>query len=175
MVAVFIATVSFGQISGIKTIPGDYATIATAIAAINTSGVGAGGVTFNVASGHTETLSSTTAGNITTLTSSAANPVVFQKSGGGANPKITAFAFTAATAYDGIIKFAGCDYVTGMQCKILRYPANQKRNAESHRASIIVLAKLTIHINLYIQLNRLAHFVRKSNARANRAESIYSL
>ncbi|HNA96726.1 MAG TPA: hypothetical protein PK421_05790, partial [Chitinophagaceae bacterium] len=32
----------FAQLTGIKTIPGDYATIATAITALNSSGVGAG-------------------------------------------------------------------------------------------------------------------------------------
>jgi hypothetical protein len=36
------------QISGTKSIPGDYATIADAVTALNSSGVGSGGVTFNV-------------------------------------------------------------------------------------------------------------------------------
>src|SRR5437867_2818443 len=68
------------QISGIKTIPGDYNTIALAVAALNSSGVGSGGVTFNVAAGYTETI---TARINLTATGTAANPIVFQKSGAG--------------------------------------------------------------------------------------------
>lgn len=78
------------QLTGIKSIPGDYPTIEAAISALNTQGVGTGGVIFNVAAGHTETLSTPTGGTITTLTSSASNPITFQKSGTGNNPKITA-------------------------------------------------------------------------------------
>ncbi len=38
---------TFSQpLTGTKTIPGDYATIKTAVNALNTYGVGAGGVTF---------------------------------------------------------------------------------------------------------------------------------
>ena len=43
------------QLTGTKTIPGDYATIAAAVTDLNAQGVGAGGVVFNVAAGHTET------------------------------------------------------------------------------------------------------------------------
>ncbi|HRZ48990.1 MAG TPA: hypothetical protein P5338_06305 [Bacteroidales bacterium] len=101
------------QLTGPKTVGtgGDYATVELAIADLNLMGVGPGGVTFNVAAGHTETLSSATAGTIT-ATGTAANPIVFQKSGAGANPVITAFAWTAATAYDGMIIIAGGDYIT---------------------------------------------------------------
>ncbi len=47
-------SISNAQLMGSKTIPGDYPTIADAIAALNGQGVGTGGVTFNVISGHTE-------------------------------------------------------------------------------------------------------------------------
>ena len=82
----------FSQLTGTKTIGSgkDYATLEAAIVALNASGVGAGGVTFNVTAGHTETFTAPTKGTITTVTSSAANPIVFQKSGAGANPLITA-------------------------------------------------------------------------------------
>ena len=50
---------SFAQLSGPKNIPGDYATIEAAISALNSQGVASGGVTFNVAAGHTETFSDT--------------------------------------------------------------------------------------------------------------------
>jgi hypothetical protein len=53
LIVVFCITsfVGFSQLTGVKTIPGDYATIALAIADLNLNGVGAGGVTFNVATG----------------------------------------------------------------------------------------------------------------------------
>ncbi len=91
-IALIVSATSFAQLTGVKTVGtgGDYPTLAAAIAALNTSGVGTGGVTFNVAAGHTETFASPTAGHITTLTGSASNPIVFQKSGTGNNPLITA-------------------------------------------------------------------------------------
>lgn len=98
------------QLTGVKTIPGDYTTVAAAIADLNTNGVGSGGVTFNVAAGHTETFTLPSDGNITTTTSSASNPVTFIKSGTGASPMITAAPGIGTT--DAIITFAGCDYVT---------------------------------------------------------------
>jgi trimeric autotransporter adhesin len=102
--------VSGQQLSGIKNIPGDYATIQLAIADLNLKGVGTGGVIFNVAAGHTESFSSPTAGTIT-ATGTASDTIVFRKSGTGANPLITAGVGTSATT-DGIIKFAGSDYIT---------------------------------------------------------------
>lgn len=105
-------------LTGTKTIPGSYATIQIAIADLNTSGVGAGGVVFNVAAGYTETiaapLSVTATGTGTGAT--PANPITFQRSGSGANPVITAYAGgtgTPATAIqDGIWNLVGSDYVT---------------------------------------------------------------
>ena len=47
IVFIFLAGFSFAQLTGTKTVPGDYATVAAAITALNTSGVGAGGVIFN--------------------------------------------------------------------------------------------------------------------------------
>ncbi|MEI6899465.1 MAG: hypothetical protein WCL00_06280 [Bacteroidota bacterium] len=111
MMAICFSGWSFGQISGTFTIPGaPYATIAAAISAINTSGVGAGGATFNVTAGYTETFASPTAGTITTNTGTLANQIKFQKSGAGANPKITAA--VGIGTMDAIITFAGVQYVT---------------------------------------------------------------
>ncbi|MFZ4520578.1 MAG: hypothetical protein ACOYNC_02665 [Bacteroidales bacterium] len=56
IIALSITGATFGQLTGAKSIPGDYATIALAIADLNAQGVGAGGVYFNVAAGHTETI-----------------------------------------------------------------------------------------------------------------------
>ena len=113
VLALFMATVTFGQLTGTKYIPGsggpnDYATIALAVADLNAVGVGAGGVTFEVAAGHTETGFNIL---LTTTTASAANPIVFIKTGAGANPLITAGVGTSTTV-DAIIKIRGTDYVT---------------------------------------------------------------
>ncbi|MCE1165014.1 MAG: hypothetical protein LWX07_06405, partial [Bacteroidetes bacterium] len=99
-------TNSYAQLSGVKTIPGDYATISAAITALNSSGVGSGGVTFNIAAGYTETASNL----IITATGTSDSPVIFQKSGSGSNPLITAGVGTGTM--DGIILLSGSDYIT---------------------------------------------------------------
>jgi hypothetical protein len=103
---------SYAQLSGTKTIPGDYATISAAVADLNLQGVGSGGVTFNIFAGYTETL--TSAIKLTT-TGTQLNPVIFQKNGTGANPLITAYTGTStpgSAAPDGIWILQGSDYVT---------------------------------------------------------------
>ncbi|MDP3830736.1 MAG: hypothetical protein Q8Q47_05675, partial [Ignavibacteriaceae bacterium] len=105
------------QLSGTISIPGGYPTIAAAIADINLMGVGPGGVTFNVAAGHSETFSSPLAGSIT-ASGTDLNPIIFQKSGVGVNPLITSglgtnASSTTITAFgDGIIIIEGGDYIT---------------------------------------------------------------
>ncbi|MBL7830124.1 MAG: hypothetical protein JNK41_03790, partial [Saprospiraceae bacterium] len=67
---------------------------------------------FNVAAGHTETL---TARINLSATGTAANPITFQKSGVGANPKITAFVGSntpTSNERDGMFSLTGSDYVT---------------------------------------------------------------
>lgn len=93
--------------SGTKSIPADYATIAAAVTALNGGIVGSGGITFNVSPGHTET----NANIILNATGTASNPIVFQKSGEGTNPLVTAGVGTSSSA-DGVIKIAGGDYIT---------------------------------------------------------------
>jgi len=103
------------QLTGTKTIPGNYATLTAAIADLNTQGVGTGGVTFNVASGYTESI---TAPLLITATGTAANPIVFQKSGTGANPVITRTDAGTVTSTilgaqaDAIIIIEGSDFLT---------------------------------------------------------------
>ena len=118
---------SFGQLTGIKSIPGDYATVTSAVTALNAAGVGAGGVTFNVAANYTETISATIS---LTATGTVANPILFQKDPAttGANPLITAYTTgvgTPATAIqDGIWRLVGSDYVTIDGIDVKDNPAN---------------------------------------------------
>ena len=99
-------------LTGIKTIDpagsgaNNYFTFTAAINALNINGVGTGGVTFNVASGNTFTEDPPAI----TATGTAANPIVFQKSGGSSNPVISATG-GAGTSDAGII-ITGGDYIT---------------------------------------------------------------
>ena len=72
----------FGQLTGVKTIGIDYATIAAAVTDLNVQGVGVGGVTFNIPAAYTET--APTGGIVITATGTLTDPIVFQKSGTGA-------------------------------------------------------------------------------------------
>ena len=55
LLSVFCCFAGNAQVTGVKNIPGDYATLAAAVTALNTSGVGAGGATINITAGHAET------------------------------------------------------------------------------------------------------------------------
>jgi hypothetical protein len=112
---------SFAQISGTKTIDNttptggnNYQTFTDAITALNT-GVGAGGVTFNVTAG--QTFNENPANLIINATGTLADQVIFQKSGVGANPKIipsvagTLTTTTFGNNADGILIINGGDYI----------------------------------------------------------------
>jgi len=115
VIVIIMGLMTQAQISGTFTIPGGtYPTIGSAIAAINAQGVGTGGVTFNVTAGYSETFATSLDGVITTTTSSATSPIIFQKSGTGANPTVIAGpgVSTNLTPPDAIFAFGGTDYVT---------------------------------------------------------------
>jgi trimeric autotransporter adhesin len=111
-----IISTGFAQLTGIKIIPGSYPSLSAAVTDLNTQGVGTGGVTFNLAAGYTEVAPA--GGILLTATGTAANPILFQKSGSGSNPKITSTdAGSVATAVfggqgDAILTIQGSDYVT---------------------------------------------------------------
>ena len=115
-------------LTGIKTIKssgGDYSSFASAIDDLNSNGVGTGGVTFNVDAGFTEIISSALS---ITATGTSANPIVFQKSGIGANPLITAYTTGTGTpgtaVQDGIWNLVGSDYITIDGIDLTDNPAN---------------------------------------------------
>jgi hypothetical protein len=76
LLMLFFSQKAFSQLSGTFTIPGSYSSIANAVSALNTNGVGAGGATFNVAAGYTETITGTI---VLSATGTASNPIIFQK------------------------------------------------------------------------------------------------
>jgi len=106
----FIQGRSNAQLTGTKSIPGDYATITAAITDLNTVGVGAGGVVFNVAAGYTETGVNVVL-TCPTNPPTVSRPITFQRSGAGANPLLTA-GVGVSTTTDGIFKLNGVSYVT---------------------------------------------------------------
>src|SRR5262245_20501326 len=117
------------QLSGPKNIPGDYATLAAAIADLNTQGVGAGGVTFNVAVNETAPLGGYViggAGSLVLTTSSAANPIVFN---GGGNTITAPTPQTSGNLNDGIFKLIGADWVTIQNFTMLENAANTTTTA----------------------------------------------
>ncbi|WP_165822087.1 T9SS type A sorting domain-containing protein [Hymenobacter edaphi] len=129
---------AWAQLTGTKAIPGDYASLSAAITDLNTAGVGAGGVTFNVAAGYTET-----AANLTiTATGTAANPIVFQKSGSGANPLISA-GVGASTSLDGVIRLSGADYVTFDGIDVAENAANTTATTQMEFGYVLMRASAT--------------------------------
>lgn len=112
MLLLFVVGGAFGQLTGTKSIPADYASLALFVADLNTQGVGAGGVTLNVPAGYTETLS---AQLTITATGTAANPIIIQKSGAGSNPVFTSYTGTntpTSASRDGMLCLSGTDYMT---------------------------------------------------------------
>jgi len=101
------------QLSGVVTVPGTYSSIATAVNAINTLGIN-GSLTVNIAAGYNET--APVGGLFLTTTGTSLNPIIFQKSGIGANPVITAYTGGTATPsspiQDGVWRLVGTDYIT---------------------------------------------------------------
>ncbi|RTQ49594.1 T9SS type A sorting domain-containing protein [Hymenobacter gummosus] len=146
---------AWAQLTGSKAIPGDYATLSAAITDLNTAGVGAGGVTFNVAAGYTETA----ANLLITATGTAANPIVFQKSGTGANPLISAGVGTSTTL-DGIIRLSGSDYVTFDGIDLAENSANTTATTQTEfgyamfRASVTDGCQNNVIKNCVVTLNK---------------------
>ena len=106
---------SSAQVSGVKTIPGDYPTLAAAITDLNAVGVGAGGATIVFGGSETAPAASGFSLGSAALnaTLSAANPLtitgggtLLAAAGGVATPG------TTATPLDGILRLIGCDFVT---------------------------------------------------------------
>jgi hypothetical protein len=142
LILLFSGFITQAQITGVKTIPGDYASMAAAFTDLNLQGVGAGGATFNVAAGYTENLSAALLLSITTNTPTESNPLIFQKSGVGANPLITAHTGVSLTV-DGIIVLDGVDYVTFDGIDVQENVANVTATAQMEWGYALVKSSAT--------------------------------
>jgi len=107
-------TTAAAPLTGIKTIdpagsgPDNYTTFTAAITALNAVDAGSGGVTFNVAANAVFTEAAIMP--VIVATGKPGSPIIFQKSGEGANP-IVKVPGTSATS-DYVFKMLGSDYVT---------------------------------------------------------------
>jgi len=121
LLLVVVANCCTAQLNGIYTIPGSYPNIVSAVTALNAVGV-SGNVVFNVSTGTSENapvggIILQYAGGVALANqSNAAQTVIFQRNGAGANPIINAYTGTqnsaSITFLDGIVKIVGVDYVT---------------------------------------------------------------
>jgi hypothetical protein len=116
------------QITGVKSIPGDYGTLTLAIQDLNLVGVGAGGVTLNVLPGNAQ---SAPAGgySITTLTGTNSNPIIIT---GNGNTVTASSAHVVGNLNDAIFKIIGSDFVTIQGFTMLENPANTATTAASN-------------------------------------------
>jgi len=111
------------QITGTKNIPGNYATLAIAIANLNSSGVGAGGVTLNLIAGNPQT--APVGGYRLTAIGTAANTITINGNGN----TITASASQPISSLkDAVFMIKGGDYITLDGFTIRENPSNTINN-----------------------------------------------
>ena len=135
LLAMFLFTQSsFAQLTGTKNIPGDYATLADAITALNTQGVGTGGVTLNLVAGNPETAPAGGyviggIGSLVLTSTNAADQVIIQ---GNGNTITASAGLTSGALNDAIFKLIGADYVTITGFTLLENAANTTTTAASN-------------------------------------------
>ena len=105
------------QLTGLKNIPGNYATLELAIQDLNAQGVGAGGVTLNLLAGNPQTAPG--GGYMITAQGMAADPIVIQGNGNTITAPLATVALT-----DAVFKIVGGDYITLTQFVMVENPAN---------------------------------------------------
>ena len=109
------------QLTGTKNVPGDYPNIQAAITALNTQGVGSGGVTFILGANQTLTAPlqiGSAALSVGGAASTASNPVVIDGANFAINATFTGTRVGSNTSgsNDAIIVLNGPDYVTIKNC-----------------------------------------------------------
>ena len=145
LTALFIGHSMTGQISGVKYIPGDYPTIASAIGAINALGVGRDGVAFHIAANYTETFQNLTDGLIT-ATGTAEDQIAFRKAGRGNNPLITA-ASPGVGNFDYVFCLAGSDYITFDGIDVQENPLNLDNTQKMEYAFALMRTSANLSAN----------------------------
>lgn len=126
LIAIMFSGSAFAQLTGLKNIPGDYATLDAAITDLNAQGVGAGGVVLNLLSGNPETAPVGGyviggAGSLVLTSTSASSPVAIT---GNSNIITASGSLAAGTLNDGIFKLVGADYITISGFTMIENPAN---------------------------------------------------
>ncbi len=113
--AVFaLAGTTNAQLTGTKNVPGDYGTLAAALSALNTQGVGTGGVTINLVAGNPQTATAGGyviggAGSLVLTTASSGNPITIV---GNGNTITAPTPQTSGNLNDAIFKLIGADWTT---------------------------------------------------------------
>lgn len=169
----FEVVCSVSPLNGTYNIPSTcFPTMASAVNYLNTYGV-SGPVTFNVAAGYTET--APPGGFRITGTGTAANPVVFQKSGAGANPVFTASSsLTIGARNDAIFKLVGADYITLDGFTMLENPLNTDNVDATNNMTEFGVALMPASLTNGAQNNIIQNCVIELNRTYLRTFGVYS-
>ena len=123
----FIAT--HAQLTGIKQIPGDYATLELAIQDLNNQGVGASGVIINLQQDETAPNGGYLLGSIVLNSSSnALSPIRIQ-----GNNHILSGGIGISLYADAIFRVAGTDYVTLDGIQLIEHTSNTTKTTQMER------------------------------------------
>lgn len=118
-----LSNLGFGQLAGIKTIPGDYPSFVAAVADLNAQGAALGGVEFHIAAGYVEQNVLNVDINPLINRPSKTRPVTFKKQGLGNDPKLVSGTGTNAWT-DIMIRLYGTEYVTFDGIELEENPIN---------------------------------------------------
>lgn len=129
-----ITSTASAQLTGTKNVPGDYPSLSSALSALNTQGVGAGGVVINLLPGNPQTAPAGGfviggAGSLVLTTASPSNPISVQ---GNGNTITAPNNHVVGSLTDGIIKLIGADWVTISGFNMLENAVNTTTAAASN-------------------------------------------
>ena len=126
MVFIMSVFVVSAQVTGVKNIPGDYATLAAAITDLNTNGVGTGGAIININANQTAVSPGYNLGSTALYnTLSASSPLIINGNGNS----ITGYTGTRSGSVttgtnDAILVLTGVDFVTVKRINFIDLAAN---------------------------------------------------
>ncbi|MCX7954843.1 MAG: T9SS type A sorting domain-containing protein [Bacteroidales bacterium] len=117
----------FSQLSGTKYVPTDYPTLADAINALNTQGVGSGGVIIVIENGNNQIAPS--GGYVLTASGTADDPIIID---GNGNTVIAYSPQPSGSINDAIFKIIGGDYITIRNFTLLENSGNTNTTIASN-------------------------------------------